>query len=161
MASSTVLTSLAFLSTEARLAVGPISGTLDVWLGSLSALIFFVSVGELVVDWRGSAWRHSHAVETLSALKGDFRGVTFGEDVVDAGGIDLRTEYERGMAGIIEIPERDFLWVKAKHHRKVAVSKRIDEHPGAPLILVRALVMLEGIHRGSEGPKDSSDEGAI
>lgn len=151
LGSSILLTGLAFFTTEDQISVGSLSGPVGVWLGSLSAFIFFVSVADLVIDWRGRAWRHAHAVKRLSLLKADFRGVTFGDALVDSGGTNLRSEYERTMASVAVIPEAEFLAVKAKHHKKVAISKRIDQHPGAPLVYVRLLVTLDGFWPSRKG----------
>lgn len=144
LALSILATSLAFLSGERDVDIGPFTARLGVWVGSLTALIFFLALADLLLNWRKRAWAHENAARRLSELKGKFRAATITENRVDTS-IDLKTEYEQTMNAVAEIPERQFLAMKAKHHRKVAVSKLIDLHPGAPVPFLRLLAVWRGL----------------
>jgi hypothetical protein len=145
LALSVIATALAFLSGDSKIEIGPLSARLAVWLGALTTMIFFLTLVELVVGWRQKAWAHDEAAKRLAQLKVRFRSVGRSGDVVETGAVDLFAEYHQTMAAVPPISERQFLPVKAAHVRKVAVSKQISSHPGAPLLYLRLLAMIRGI----------------
>jgi hypothetical protein len=153
LALSIVATGTAFLAGEHTVKIGPFSARLAVWLGILTSLIFFLTLFDLVVDWRQRAWAHEEAADRLGELKAGFRSVTRDGNVVETGSVDLTGEYQRAMDATIRIPERQFLRVKAAHQRKVAVSKLISSHPGAPLPYLRLLAYCKGLR---EQPADAT-----
>lgn len=155
MALSIAVTSLAFFSEGLRVEIGPLQAELTIWLGILAALIFFLSIVDLTVNWKRQAWTHEDAVRRLGELKSKLRAVTLVGNNVDTGGEDIRAEYERTMADLVEIPERRFLPMKVKHHRKVEISKLIDKHKGAPLPYLRLLVVLRGLRKQRDGQAEA------
>jgi hypothetical protein len=44
----------------------------------------------------------------------------------------------------VEIPERFFLKAKRRHLMKVAISKHLDTHPGASIVLTRMRLWWRG-----------------
>ncbi len=150
LALSIVATGAAFLSREHTVKVGPLSAHLATWLGILTGLIFFLTLFDLVVDWRKRAWAHEQAAIRLAELKTSFRSVTRDGDYVDTGAVDLASAYQRAMDATARIPERQFLRVKSAHKRKVAISKLISTHPGAPLPYLRLLACWRGLHKQVE-----------
>jgi hypothetical protein len=120
------------------------------WLALLAGTIFFLSIAELVVDWRGRAWAHADAAQRLGELKGDFRRAEVSGGIVDTKGIDLDEAYDQTTAAIVEIPNSLFGRLKAKHRRKIAVSKLLDDSPGAPILLLRWRVLREGIAKSRQ-----------
>lgn len=116
------------------------------WLAILSGLVFFLSIAELVLDWRGRAWAHQDATGRLASLKGEFRRADVGPDEVK-NGADLDSEYDRTTAAIVEIPNSRFNRLKAKHYRKVAISKMISKSPGTPLPVLWWRLLREGTSR--------------
>jgi hypothetical protein len=155
---SIVATAMAFLSGEKRTEIGSLDIPVSSIIGILTAVVFFLALFDLTVDWRRQTWAHDDAARRLSELKGRFRSASVSGDTVDSAGLDLKMEYDRVMATVNEIPERLFLAMKAKHHRKVEVSKLISSHPGAPLPLLRLSAMREGL-RGGESP-NASEQGS-
>jgi hypothetical protein len=121
----------------------------QVWVGILTATIFFLTLVDLRVDWRQRAGSHGEAARRLGRLKGLFRAATISDGAVDAGQADLNAEYDSTMEQLPPIPDKRFLWVKARHTRKVRASKLLDTHAGAPLWYVHLLAMWQGI-RGAE-----------
>ncbi|MDX6608228.1 MAG: hypothetical protein QOF85_153 [Solirubrobacterales bacterium] len=115
------------------------------WLAALAGVIFFLSISELVLDWRGRAWSHEDAVTRLGKLKGEFRRADVTHDAVQTDGVDLDVEYDQTTSAVVEIPNSSFNRLKAEHRRKVAISRRIDEAPGAPLWLLRWRVFRAGL----------------
>lgn len=115
------------------------------WLAVLAGMVFFLSIVELLVDWRGQAWAHGDATHRLAELKGQFRRAQVGAELVETEGVDLDEAYDATMAAVVEIPNSSFNRLKAKHRRKVAVSKLLDETPGAPIPLLRWRVFRAGV----------------
>jgi len=142
---SIAATAFAFLSGDLIVHFDRTAIRLPAILGILTATIFFLTLLETIVGWRRRAWSHEHAVHVLAELKATMRGATKDGDVVSTGHVDLSALYERTMASLPEIPESQFLILKARHHRKVVVSELIDRHKGAPLVYVRGLALIHGL----------------
>jgi hypothetical protein len=155
---SVIGATLAFAANQTVTLLG-FEARLGTWLGSLSSIVFFLAIVELVVDWHRRSWSYDEATRRLGGLKARFRGAALqGNKVLD--GDELRSEYDRAMSSIPSIPERQFLRLKTHHRRKVAVSKMVDRHPGAPLLFVYLMVLREGIRGvdesdGTEPVEDS------
>jgi hypothetical protein len=147
---SIVATAFALLSGDTPFRFGGLDLKLQSMLAVLTAAIFFLTLAEMIFRWHQKAWSHEYAVHRLAELKATMRSVTVTGELVNAGS-DLQGAYERAMASVPEIPERQFLTLKARHHRKVALSKLIDQHKGAPLIYLRLLTLVQGI-RGERPP---------
>jgi hypothetical protein len=126
------------------------------WLALLSGLIFFLSIVELVLDWRGRAWSHADAARRLGKLKGEFRRAKVTVETVETDGLDLDLEYDQTTAAIVEIPNSVFNRLKAKHRRKIEISKLLDKSPGAPLLLLRWRVLRDGIRRPNRDKSESA-----
>ena len=122
------------------------------WLALLTGLIFFLSIVELVLDWRGRAGAHEDAANRLGKLKGEFRRAEVTDETVQMDGVDIDEEYDQTTAAIVEIPNPVFNRLKAKHRRKIEISKLLDKSPGAPLLLLRWRVFREGVKK-PERPK--------
>jgi hypothetical protein len=142
---SIAATSFAFLSGDLIVHLGETAIRLPTILGILTATIFLLTLLETIVGWRRKAWSHERAAHVLAELKATMRGATKDGDLVSTGRVDLSALYERTMASLPEIPESQFLVLKARHHRKVLVSKLIDRHKGAPLVYVRGLALIQGL----------------
>lgn len=155
MALSIVAVSLAFANGESRVPLLGREANLATWLGTLSAGTFFLALLDSLVDWKRSAWAHEDAARRLCAVKAKFRGASVAGDTIDTDGSDLRAEYEATMENVAVIPESKFLVLKARHRRKVAVSRLIDDFPGAPLTYVRLVAMWRGLR--SKGSAEDSD----
>lgn len=162
LALSIVATSVAFLSGDSTFSILGLRARVHIWVGVLTAIIFFLTLVDLRVDWRQRAGAHGEAARRLGRLKGLFRMATIRNGVVDAGGADLNGEYDNTMGQLPPIPDTRFLWVKAKHTRKVQVSKLLDKHAGAPLWYVRLLAMWHGIRDADQvgGEKEPPPESA-
>jgi hypothetical protein len=128
------------------------------WLAILSGFVFFLSIAELVLDWRGCAWAHRDASVRLGSLKGEFRRAEVGPNGVKSG-VDLEAMYDNTTAAIVEIPNSRFNRLKAKHHRKVAISKMISKSPGTPIVLLRWRLLREGI--GARGTATQPSGGVL
>jgi hypothetical protein len=151
-----------------------LTARLPVFVGALTCVIFFLTLVDLQFDWRSRARSHSDAAAELARLKTLLRDATSrlnaGEDV------DLADQYQSSMDGLVEIPDRKFLRMKARHWRKVEISKRISAQPETPVWLHRLRLLLEGLGlrqrpqqpgrrdgeqpRGDEAPSNGGDRPA-
>lgn len=156
MGLSIAAVSLAFANANSRVALIGIEAELVTWVGVLSAVIFFLALLDALVDWKRSAWAHEDAALRLSELKSSFRSATISNGVVDTEHAHLRADYEAIMQNVAVIPESSFLSLKAKHRRKVALSRAIDDSPGAPLTYVRLLTYWRGMR--PRAPKSGGTE---
>ena len=164
---SIAATAGAFVSGSVTLHLGPFKGGIATWLGAITAIIFLLTLIDLIADWSKRLWEHEDAVRFLSHLKMEMRSVTIsGTDAETE--LDIRSLYQKTMTEVIPIPDRKFLKLKAKHQRKIAVSKLIDSHRGAPVMYLRVLAIIQGV-RGDDtvtgkpqtGSRDSVEEPPI
>ncbi len=150
MALSVFATGLAFIRGEPHTAVGPFTARVQVWVGVLTCVIFFLSIVDLRVEWRRRAWAHDEAVRRFSDLKARYRHGERKGDVVHAD-VDLTAEYERTWDAVgalrVAIKDAQFTKLKQKHWRKVEVSKRISARPGRPRILHQLDILGEGVRK--------------
>jgi hypothetical protein len=136
---------LALTNGDQQVSVLGIDGKLQVFLAWLAALTFFVSLVDLVVDWRGRAWSHQDGARRLGELS-----VLYGRAVEENGGwdvegVDLTVEYDRTMAAINPIPDKKAPAMKALANRKRAVFTLIDEMPGIPAWQANLIVLRRGM----------------
>ncbi len=164
LALSIVTTMTALIATNREIDFGIATMTTQTAVGVLSAVIFFLALLELRVDWRQRAWSHERAAGELSELKATFRGASFADDGEAHGsGVNLIIAYDMAMEAIVPIPEKRFLKLKSRHRRKVAVSRMIGARPGAPVWWLRLCLMLqdtrcdERTSSRSDGPSEPGD----
>jgi hypothetical protein len=159
---SIVATMVALISGERHVDFGSFKATVQTAVGILTAIIFFLTLVDLRVDWRERARGHQEAADKLAELKAQFRGATTQNNTVTGNGVDLALEYDQVMEAIVPITERRFLRLKAKHKRKVAISRLLDRRPHAPVWWLRICLMLKDLRCGdrapsSRGPAEAQD----
>lgn len=129
LAASVLATAFAFASGETRVTIVGVSAQRATWLGWFAVITFAVTLIDLVVDWRGSKREHEDAVRQLAVLKTEYR--TPPEPGTELTQRDRLSErYQAVMDGVPNLPERYFLRLKARHLRKVEVSRILSDHPG-------------------------------
>jgi hypothetical protein len=104
-------------------------------LGIVSTLVFASTVVDLRVRWKERAGAHGLAAQALSELKATAR-------LIDpAAAPDAAREWTAEVAQVLKttpaLSESQFLRLKSRHLRKVALSELIDKHPGASPTLLR------------------------
>ncbi len=149
LGSSVAGLSFAFVPGEAEVSLLGATALRSTWLGLLAAVIFFLSLVELKIDWRGLAWAHGDAARQLGELKAAYRRVGDWTLAAQADLIALSRHYGEVFARIQEIPDRKFAALKQLHVKKVALSKAIDAAPGRPLWLLRLQLWMRSV-RGSK-----------
>ncbi len=171
MGLSILATGVAFISDSAIVTIGPITARVQVWVGMLTCVIFLLSIVELLVEWRRRAWAHGEAARNLGDLKAQFRHVHPEGGVVHSE-VDLLGEYDETMDALnalrVPIPEAKFNRLKARHLRKVEISRRISAQPQRPAFLHRIDLFRQGlqrqpehepVHAGTQSPANSGEPG--
>lgn len=159
MVLSIVATAIAFVSGDTSFRLGNVILKLGTAVGILTAAIFFLTLSDFNLNWQAKSWSHDDAVRRLADLKAKMRGATVTDETVATGRLDIHSEYAETMAAVPEIPERQFVALKARHHRKVELSRLIDSHRGAPVVYLRALLLLQGMRGRRATGTGAADKG--
>jgi hypothetical protein len=114
--------------------------TADLALGLVSVALFTTTVIDLRVRWKERGGAHRGAAKALAELKHAGQGVnptsTDAEEWVQ--------NAKQVLKGLPEIPEAQFLRLKARHVKKVELSKMISRRPGASLTALRLALWWTG-----------------
>lgn len=132
---SIVLTATLLLDPRILVYLGVSDDGARLVLAVTSALVFFLSIVVLRVDWKQQSARHQQAAALLADLKA--RGRLAVDSPIAAMTEEYARLYDYAMAVCVPIPESAFLPLKAKHLRKIALSKAIDSHPNVPVWVLR------------------------
>ena len=106
--------------------------------GICSIGVFLLSVISLRVEWKERAARHQQACGILAEIKTEARNFSnVGESMAVTELREfLRAASER-MRILPEIPDSEFLRLKAKHLQKVEISRYLSSYPGVPIWVLR------------------------
>lgn len=103
---------------------------------ALSLVLFVFSVAKFRLKWEERCAEYARAVRELSRLKAQGREL-LAEDDRGAGAHEDGTiwvqQVSEASSSLPPIPERVFLSLKARHLRKVALSRMVDRNPFVPL----------------------------
>jgi hypothetical protein len=104
----------------------------------LALTTFFLSVVQFKSDWKNKAHDHEVSASEYGSVKHDCRMVTSGSRAATGPELQrIRALYDAVTEKGTDIPEAAFAKGKARHVRKVYISKYLDSHPGAHVWLVR------------------------
>lgn len=146
LAGSLVLCGAAFVADDLLHGVGFTESVTKAVMGGASLLVFFAALLGLRVGWKGKAETHRHAVDRLSEVLSGFREARQGDGSwQDTCADDLSRSYWSAMSNVTWIPSKSFDALKARHLRKVEISKLMDRSPGCPFCLVRFMVLWKAI----------------
>lgn len=148
--SSIILVALVFVD---PLLLGwlPLSATASrILLGVFALVIFFISLVIFRVDWKSRSELHKYAAEMYSNIKLESQEIlaTF-ESASDVDIQRLLIRYKYLGQICVAIPDSSFLRLKNKHKTKVAISKYLDDNPGASLWVLRLRILFAGIFKAS------------
>ena len=146
LACSVIFCATTFVSDTVLAAVGLAADRTRVVLGIASVTAFFASLAELKLDWRGRSARHREAAHRLTAVLAEFRKRRTDDGLWPPScHAKLKDTYSTAMDEIVPIPESQFLALKARYLRKVAISKMLDDSYGLPIIWLRLLLLFNSI----------------
>lgn len=117
-----------------------------------SFLIFLLSVVFMLIEWSKKSEQHLQAVNQLSRLINELRSIL---KIEDSSALTQKSElfdelYNQINETIPKIPDRKFNNLKAKHYKKVELSKFIDKHKGKPYFVIKILFFFEKTFKSKE-----------
>jgi hypothetical protein len=137
MGTSTWLVALAFVEPRLNVSLTPFHLDSQIWVGLLSVATFFMTIVQFKTDWKGRADAHKRSLEVYAEVKREAGYFLAGGASDEAECRRVLGRYDMASALAIEVPEREFLIQKRRHKLKIALSKHLDTHPSASLLLTR------------------------
>jgi hypothetical protein len=134
---STWLVALAFVEPTLGAKLTPFGWDSQIWIGVLATATFFLTILQLKTDWKAKADAHRRTLELYAEVKREAGYAIASDELDDTTCRRVLSRYDLASAVGIEVPEADFLKLKKKHRIKVVLSKHLDKHPSASLIIVR------------------------
>lgn len=132
------LVALAFVNETTARRLTPATVEPQIWMGLLAVLTFVLSVIQIKVDWKGRSDAHQRSFDIYFDVK---RQATY---LLQTSGTLARPDCESVLVRYdvaaqfgTHIGERDFLRIKQRHKIKVAISKQMDTHPAASILLLK------------------------
>jgi hypothetical protein len=149
LACSVVFCASAFASDQVLALLGRSPENVRYLLRAFSVLAFMVSVLSLRIDWKGKSASHREAAEKMSRAIAVFRKYR-GEDGTwpPERLAELDSVYWEAMRNCVPISEAAFVKLKARHLKKVELSRMLDSNPGCPVFVLRLMLLLSSLRRG-------------
>ncbi|MBN2571865.1 MAG: hypothetical protein JXA68_07025 [Ignavibacteriales bacterium] len=110
-----------------------------IWLNVFTFSVFILSVIFLLIEWQKKSDRHLHAKNSLTKLQNEIRTLSSRSDSLrtNAEVERLNEYYCTTFESISVIPERKFNKLKARHYKKLEMSKFIDKNKGKPYFVIK------------------------
>ncbi len=122
-------------------------------IGVFSILIFVLSIVSLVVNWKGKATEHENAFGALLPLKSEWREILTADEYYDErAALEFSRKSALIMSTLIPIPDAQFNRLKARHQKKVMLSKLISAHPGSSVTFLQLCIAYR-TNRNAWNPK--------
>lgn len=158
LGSSVVFCASAFASDEALSHFGPPPTQVRYIIRISSVIAFVMSIFSLRIDWKGKAAQHKDAAAKMSRAIASFHQCRQPDGGWPAASApELSRAYWEAMHNSVPIPEADFVKLKARHLRKMAISKMLDSNPGCPVIVLRATLWWSGLRRVARKPLEQGE----
>jgi hypothetical protein len=151
---SSWLVALAFVEPQIDARLTPFGWNSKIWGGSLAVMTFFLTIIQLKTDWKGRADAHKRALDTYAEVKREAGYLLASGEWDEIACRRVLARYDMACAVAIELPEADFLRLKRRHKLKIALSKHLDSHPSASLLLTRLRLWLR-----DNFPRSTSHDG--
>ena len=135
---SVLLCATVFLNPQllTRLKISP--NSVQIILGLCSILTFLISLITLRASWGQYSEKYGQAAEALGKLKIDILSLSQCDIESNKEKIGEKfNDYSWITNNIYKIPEKMFLKLKAKHLRKIELSKMLSNNPGSSLLVLR------------------------
>lgn len=108
------------------------------WGGLLAVVTFFLSVLQLKIDWKGRSDAHKRSVDIYAEVKREAGYLLASSKELDEPACQrVLDRYDMASAVGVPIPESEFLHQKQRHKIKVRLSKYLDRHSSASILLTR------------------------
>jgi hypothetical protein len=142
LALSTSVVALAFVSPEIARRFTPFGWNVEIWLGTLSAGTFFLTLVQLKTDWKSGSDAHRRTLDLYVEVKREAGYLIASANFDEENYRRVLARYDLASAVGVEVPEKNFLKLKRQHRLKILVSKHLDEAPGTSIPLFRARLWL-------------------
>ena len=138
MALSTWLTAVVFIEPRINVKLTPFGLEPQLWIGFLGIFTFFLSVVQLRVDWKGRSDAHRRSFDLYSEVKRECGYLLASQETITAENCQrVLSRYDLATEVGTHLPESEFLIQKRNHLKKIAISKWLDNHPSASILLLR------------------------
>lgn len=137
LALSSWLVALAFVEPQINVRLTPFGWNSQIWVGALSVATFFLTLVQFKTNWKGRADAHARTLDIYAEVKREAGYLLAAGDIDETSCRRVLSRYDLASAVGVAIPEREFLPQKRRHKIKVALSKHLDAHPSASLLLTR------------------------
>ncbi len=146
---STWLTAVVFVEPKIGVKLTPWNFDPQIWIGMLGISVFFLSVVQLRVDWKGRSDAHRRAFDLYAEVKRECGYLLASESVLTRENCQrVLSRYDMATEVGTVIPEAEFLIQKKKHLQKIAISRLLDDHPFASTLVVRLKLWWRDNSRG-------------
>lgn len=139
---STWLVALAFVEPRINIRLTPFGWHSQVWVGLLGTGTFFLTLFQLKTDWKARADAHKRTLHVYAEVKREAGYLLASNTFDESEWRRVLARYDMASAVGVELPEAEFLRQKQKHLIKVALSRRLDTHPGTSLPIARLKMWL-------------------
>lgn len=136
---ATWLVAMVFVEPQINYTLTPFNLHPDLWLGLLALLTFFLSIVQVLVNWKAKADAHGRSFSMYAEVKREC-GYLLASGKIHENKSDLQrlqARYDMAVDVGVPVPEREFLKQKRKHLLKVELSRHLSKHPSASLLLTR------------------------
>jgi hypothetical protein len=131
LVASAATAALAFAADEQPIIVFGISTTSAFIIAVVGLVAFIASLLDLVLRRGEKARRFATSVGRLATLKLEYRALLEAPGQIPAAQVQaVRSHYAAVMESVEAIPDGQFNRLKARHLRKVEISKLLSAHPG-------------------------------
>lgn len=138
LGTSTWLLAMTFVEPKIGVALAPAGIESTIWIGLLSIGVFFLSLVQLLVNWKGKADNYQRSLMALSGFVKSARPlVHLGASASQSDIEGENATYHQISEWMEPIPEKMFLCLKQKHLRKVEISKTLDKSPSASIFRLK------------------------
>jgi hypothetical protein len=138
MALSTWLTAIVFIEPRINVKLTPFGLDPQLWVGFLGILTFFLSIVQLRVDWKGRSDAHKRSFDLYSEVKRECGYLLASQKALTAESCQrVLSRYDLATEVGTHLPENEFLAQKRNHLQKIEISKLLDKHPSASILLLR------------------------
>lgn len=135
---STWLVALVFVEPRINLSLTPFGLDPQIWVGFIAVATFFLAIVHVKTDWKGLSDAHKRSFTMYAEVKRECGYLlASGHEVSPQECRRLLARYDMATDVGIEIPEKEFLRQKRRHRLKVALSRHLDDHPAASILLTR------------------------
>jgi hypothetical protein len=138
LALSLWLTSVVFVEPRINVKLTPFGMDPQVWIGLLGIFTFFLSIVQLRVDWKGKADAQKRSFDLYVEVKRETVYLLLSEHTLTTENCQrVLSRYDLATNVGTILPNSDFLPQKQKHLRKLEISRYLDGHPSASILLLK------------------------